>query len=260
MVRNAVQMFNRVLDLVDRTRNRYADRTVIDSINEAIELTVTKRIEPIKTGEKYSLQSTQRVREELAALIPDPVLGIFSSDTVEYPSGYKSFLQLNIFVGDNKIYCKPTNYNQIGDLKLDPFGAPSDDQFYFNETKNGLIVYHGESDLTSYELWYIKNPVTVSIGEERDKLITAATLTNAVEYYVFEESVYSANTYYPGEIITGTGAALTSGVVIISTKIVNSELSSALQDEVCNLAAALLSGQVEDYYKKQSLQQDADKY
>jgi hypothetical protein len=261
MVRNALQMWDRVLELCDRTKNRYSDRAVIDSINEAIELTITKRIEPVKTGEKYSVQYTQRLREELSALIPVPVEDAVTGGVALYPEDYKYLLSLYVSVSGAWVYCKPTTYGQEGELNLDPFAKPSSEDIYFNELNTGLrIICGADITLTNFRLYYIKNPTIVSFGQERDKKIATNALTNAVVYYVYEEAVYAATTYYVGETITGTGAALTSGIVIPASVVASSELSSTLQDEICNLSAAILSGQIEDYNKKQSLSNDADKY
>lgn len=262
MVRNALQMWDRVLELCDRTKNRYSDRAVIDSINEAIEMIITKRIEPIKTGERYSVQYTQRLRDELSALIPEPAEDGLEDDNIAiYPEDYKYLLSLWVSAESIWYICKPTSYNQEGELDKDPFAAPSGEQIYFTEFETGFRIIFGDDIVPSdFRMYYIKNPTIVTFGYERDKKIAGATLTNAVVYYVYEEAVYGGNTYYAGETITGTGAALTSGTVVPASVVQNSELSSALQDEVCNLAAAILSGQIDDYNKKQSLSNDVDKY
>ena len=254
-------MLERVGELCDIVKTtRRSDREYMNVLNEATELVVSKRIDPIKTKERYSVQSVQRVRDELYTLIPAPATGSPSSDVVPFPANYKSYLLLYVNVGSNKVYCQPVSYNAEGDFQQDPFGKPSDEELYYNERATGLRVFHGSTALGTYELWYIKNPNVISIGEERDKIVAGGTLTTSVVYYAYDESVYAGTTYYPGEAITGTGAALTSGTVIINTKIISSELPSALQDEVCNVAAAILAGTMEDYNKKQSLSQDADKY
>lgn len=253
-------MLERIAELNDRVKSaRHSDRLYMNSINDATEMIISKRIDPIKTGERYSVQSAQRVRDELYTLVKRAI-GTPASDIVPIPADYKSYLLLNVAISDEYLGCTPTNYNQESELLDDPFAKPADDQLYFNERETGFRVFHGDTAIGDYELWYLKNPAVVSIGQPRDKIVTGGTLTNATVYYAYDISVYNGTTYYPGEAITGTGAALTSGTVIIGTKLINSDLPSALQDEVVRLASAIMMGTVENYNKQQTLNNDVDKY
>lgn len=257
----------RVLERIDRTKSaRFDDNTIINSINQAIELIISERIDPVKVGNKrYSFQYCQRLRDELAPLIPAPTTGTPASDIVPYPVDYKSYALLYVNVGSKKVYCEPTSYNEEGELLLDPFAIPDDEYIYFNERASGLRILHGDTALGTYEFWYIKNPAVVSIGTESSK-VTAGNLVNGTTYYVYEEAVYdntviSPTTYYVGQtFVAASTPVLVSGIVIAAASIVNCDLPSALQDEVCDLAAALLTGDVSDFYKKNSLQTDVEKY
>lgn len=143
---------------------------------------------------------------------------------------------------------------------FDPFTIPDNENIYFNERATGLRVLHGSTALGTYEFWYVKNPATVSIGQERNKVITGGTLTNAIVYYVYEEAVYSGTTYAMGETITGSGATLTSGIVISTANIVTCDLPSILQDEVCRMSSKIMCQTIEDFNKEQFIQQDLNKY
>lgn len=266
MIRNAIQMMERVLERNDRTKSaRFSDETVINSINQAIEMVVSDRIDPVKVGEKrYSFQYCQRLRDELAPLIPAPATGAPASDIVPFPNDYKTYALLYVNVGSNKRNVKAITYNEEPEILIDPFTKPSDERLYFNERASGLRVLHGDTALGTYELWYVKNPAIVSIGTERDK-VTAGNLTNATVYYVYEQAVYDNTilpdpiTYFPGESFTASNTpVLVSGILIPASVIVSCDLPSALQDEVCDVAAMLLTGDVSDFYKKQSLQADAN--
>jgi len=77
---------------------------------------------------------------------------------------------------------------------------------------------------------------------------------NGVVYYVYEDAVYNGNTYYAGEIFTGGATpTLTSGIIISSNVIVDSDLPTNLHEEVCIITAKKLSAVVEDYNKEKSL-------
>lgn len=229
------------------------------AINDATGMIIDRYIDPIKTPEKYSFQSAQRVRDMLYTIVTR-ALGSPSADIVSYPTDYRHYALLYVFVGPNKVYCKPMDYNREGDTQIDPFSKPGDDLLYFNESDAGFHVSHGATALGSYELWYVRNPAVVSIGNDNNKIVAGTVLTALTSYTAYDTSVYNGTTYYPGDIITGTGATLTSGTVILTSVLVNSDLPDTLQNEVCELASAIMNETVENWYKKQSLQYDVDKY
>lgn len=261
---NAIQLRERVDELIDRTRTaRHRDRAYYNAINQAIWLIVKDRVESIRAQQKrYSVQSAQRIRDELYTLYKTATISPTGTDKdiLVAPADYFYYLLLYLTVSGKKLWCIPTSYGEIGPLKDNPFMKPTNKKPYFNEISTGFRFHIKTiASASSSELWYIKNPAQVSIGEERDKLTTGATLTNALLYYVYEQSVFAGVTYYAGEIITGTGAALTSGTVIISTKIVNCDLPLNMHDEICMKAAAILSGQVENFPKKNDLNAEIER-
>lgn len=252
---NAIQLRERIDELIDRARtSRFTDKNYYNAINGAITTIVKDRIAPIRPPHKYSVQSAQRIRDELYTLIPTPATGSVSGNNVAHPNNYLYYLLLYVTIDGKQQYARPTSYNEIGPLKENVFMKPSAVKPYFNEYTSGIKIEFGSSGtITTYELWYVKNPATVSIGEERDKIIAGTSLSNGVDYYVYEEAVYNTVTYSPGEVITGTGANLTSGIVIINTKIVNTDLPVNMHEEICYKAASLLSANNEDYNKKSTL-------
>ena len=121
-------------------------------------------------------------------------------------------------------------------------------------------------------MWYVKNPITVSIGEERDKITGVTALTNLVVYYVYEDATYNATVttgggaivtagqvLKVGETFTATGANLLTGVVIITTKVVNSDLPDNLHEEICTAGASILTGESENFNRQQSLNVDIER-
>lgn len=256
-------MMERIGEHIDRTRTaRHRDRAYFNAINEAIWAIVKDRVEPIRVNRRYSVQNAQRISDELYTLVrvTSPTITGSDKDVIVVPTDYFYYLMMYVTIGGVKYWCTKTTYNELGPLKENPFSRPSDTKPYFTDNDKGFKVFTKIAGIfTTAELTYVKNPATVSIGEERDKLTTGATLTNAVTYYVYEDAVYSGTTYYPGEIITGTGAALTSGIVVINTKIVNCDLPVNMHEEVALKAAAILSGNVEDYNKKADFNNDVER-
>lgn len=258
---NAIQMRERIDEIIDRSRtSRHTDKHYYNAINAAILLIVKDRMAPIKIQRGYSVQSANRLRDELYTLIPDAATGSAASGVIAYPANYFGYLIAYVTIDSVQQYCQWTTYAELGPLKRNPHTKPSAVKPYINEYVDGLKLHYGAvGTLGNYELWYVENPDTVSIGEERDKIITGGTLTAATTYYVYEEAVYSDSTYYPGETITGSGATLTSGTVIISTKITDCNLPVNMHEEVCLKAASLLSMSSEDYNKQASGNSEMDR-
>jgi len=257
---NAIELRERIDNLIDRTRSaRHSDVEYYNSINAATVLIVKDRVAPLKVAKSYSVQSAQRVRDELYTLVPAPLIAAPTGDDIIRFADYYYFLLFYAIIDGFVKYCRSTAYNQVGLLGRNPFKKPSSVKPYYNEFATGIKVIYGTGTFTSSELWYVKNPAIVSIGTNNNKIIAGGALTNTVNYIVYEQSVYNSVTYYPGQTIAGTGAALTSGIVILLATIVNSDLPVNLHEELCIKSASILQGSVEDYGKKQDLLMDAEK-
>jgi len=254
-------MLYRVDELIDRTRtSRHSDINYMNSLNAATTQIVKDRVAAIRLPRKYSVQSAQRLRDELYTLVPAPVTAALSSGNVPYPADYQYFLLLYLTINSVQQYCRPTSYNTIGDLINNPFRKPTVDKPYYNEFVTGIKIHFGATGTAgNYELWYLKNPATITIGKETQKIVAAGTLTNALVYMTYEEAVYAGTTYYAGDLITGTGATLTSGIVILNSLITSSDLPVNMHEEICKATADLLSLNVEDYQKKQTLSVEVEK-
>lgn len=257
----------------DRTKTaRFSDEQYTDAINEASMAILKERVEPIRTRGNYSAQSSQRLRDELYTLISAPTTIVPAANVVAYPTDYYFYLLLYATLSGTSTLCYPADYNTIGELKLNPFTRPSATKPYYNEFTSGLrIESGGVISATSSILTYVKMPVKVSIGFERDKVVGGATLA-AIVYYVYEDAIHSATvttgsgatvtagqTIHAGETFTGTVAALTSGTIIPTAKVVNSDFPENMHEEICTRAAAFMQGTVEDYRKNQMLNMDAEK-
>lgn len=262
MTYNIVQMIDRVQQLLDRVKTaRYTDQDFINSINEAINIIVKDRVAPIRIPHRYSVQSAQRIRDELYTLIPTPGTGTITNDLVPFPADYLTYLLLYATVDGTQRFARPISYNLEGDTKEDPFSKPTAETIYYNERATGLRMFKpSTSTFTTYELWYLKNPAVVSIGRERNKIAPdPSAISIGVTYYVWEDALHNGVTYEVGETFVAANTNLNSGYVIPSTNITNCDLPGNMHMEVCTLAAKLMSGQVEDWNKKQSLDMDVEK-
>ena len=254
---NALEMRESIDQKLDRTKSaRYSDAAYYAAINRSQTNILKERVEPIRTKGNYAVQSTERIRAELYTLIPAPATGVPVSNVVSLPTDYYYYLMMYVTLAGVSQRCKAVSYNE--DVDANPFKKSSAVKPYFNEFTGGLRILSGTSTASAYSLTYIKNPAVVSIGFERDKII-AGTVLAVLVYYVYEEAVFNGVTYYPGETFTGSALALTSGIIIPTAKVVNSDFPVNMHEEICTLAAAFMEGTVEDYNKKAMLDSDAEK-
>lgn len=253
---NAIQQRIEIDKLNDRVKSpRFNDDQYYSAINQAIDMILNDRIDNIKNPKKYSLQSVQRIREELYTLVKNSTT-LPIANVLTFPTDYRYYLYLECTINGVLDYFKPTTYNEIGPLKKNPFRKPdNEDNRYFNDVSTGLKLVYGNGALTTSSFDYLKTPNVVSIGYENNK-VTTGTLTSGTTYYVYEEGVYAGTTYYEGQTVVGTGVALTSGIYIPSTVVVNCDMPEHLQKEINRMASAIMQGTIEDYMKKQQLELD----
>src|SRR5690348_8513204 len=141
---NILEMLVRVEQLTDRTRSaRFKDVDKINAINDAILRIVKDRVAPIKVARKYSIQSVQRVKDELYTLIPDAVTGATVSGSVPYPDDYFYYLLLYVTINGVRQRARPTTYNELSVLEINPFKKPTVVKPYYNEFVDGLRLHYG---------------------------------------------------------------------------------------------------------------------
>lgn len=214
---------------------------------------------------------TQQIKDNLYTLIKTatPTVAAPSTTTNKYysygvstfpnPADYDSFVSLQTTVGGISTYARPINYNQILTTAENSYSHPTNEKPYFYENATGMSLLRGTSGTMTCLLTYIKVPATFSIGAESNTITTGGTLTNAVTYYALEVSVYATVTYQIGATITGTGAALVSGLVIPTSVTTAIDLPEKVQERICKMAATKMLRSIGEYPAADNTQLEADK-
>lgn len=168
---------------------------------------------------------------------------------INYPTDYYYFLNLINYIGGSPIESKPTNHNQINNLLIDSFRKPSNERCYILEDATGWRIYRGFGGSYTNELTYLIAPSEWSIGTESD-IISAGTgvLTTSTNYTATTDVVYNGVKYEAGEQFNSTITTLTSGKVIPTSVLVDSNFPDSTQNELCRRTALLLSGSVKDAF------------
>lgn len=258
---NVFQMRRRVDQWIDRSKTaRHKEIAYWDAINGSIIDFVKDRTEPIRTKRTYSVQSSQRIREELYTLIPSPATGTITSGIVSRPTGYMYYLLVYATINSEKQLCIPTSYNELGKIEINPFRLPSAIKPYFNENVSGIkIITDIDPTVGTYELHYIKTPDVVFGGKEHQKITDGGTVVTGTTYYCTAPTTYNAIKYDTGEtFVAGSVTTLTNGSVIAASNITNCNLPDHTHEEICKLAAAKLKGNVSDLQGKAELKNDVE--
>lgn len=242
--------------LIDRVKSpRFHDDNYYEAINQATLLVLNDRVENIKAIVKHAVQLSQRLRDELTSLVVNDTALTVTGIVAEYPADY--FYLLRILTDVNGIVspAKPTTYNEESLLDRNPFKAPTDKYTYYNEGSTGWrMIYPPASTLNSVTLDYLKNPIDVTIGNEGDQLVSGDNLLAATDYIVKDKAIIAGVTYYDGDVFRlGVPQSITSGVVILRSTVIDSDMPSKLQDEIIRLSAAIMDGTVEDYQKQNNM-------
>lgn len=252
-------MLNQVAFLNDRESSaRFLDDQYMKAINSAINMILEDRLDNIKKPKKYSFEAVQRVRDELYTLVPATLTITPSGNTLAYPSDYNYFLKLQTTIDGATTWVRPTSYGESGPLGDNPWKKPSNTKPYFDQNVFGFVILRGSAgSFTAGLLDYVKNPDIVSVGKETDKINAGAlVLTIGQVYIVYEEAVHNGVTYAEGQTFTAVSTALTSGIVILNSLVVNCNLPVKIHEEVVRLSSAIMNGTISDIQKKQDLLND----
>ncbi len=270
---NAIATKIRIDYYNDLTRSaRFTFAEIAIAVNDAIQQFIDEKIGDEMSQNPENFQWTQQMRDDLSTIIKtaSPTIsngavvttryGSFIPSSFTTPTDYYYFVSLSTLIDGFTSYARPITYNELGPLLQDSFKMPTNKLTYYVEANGTYTVWRGPSGtFTSAGLTYLKIPNTYSCGQESQLLTTGATLTNALVYYATEVSVYVSVTYQPGDVITGTGAALTSGQVILSTNTVPIELPERVQDDICKLASVNLLKVIQLFDSSQAIQSEVSK-
>ena len=168
---------------------------------------------------------------------------------IDYPVDYYFFSSILNYIEGSLIETKPTNYNQLSNLLRDSFRKPSNERCYVLEDSTGWRILRGYGSTYTNELIYLIKPSDWSIGTESDLINSGASvLTLGVNYTATAPSVSAGIKYEPGQQFSASTTTLTSGQVIPSSVLVDSNFPEDVQSELCQRVAMFLMGSVKDAF------------
>ena len=253
---NLSEMHDRVDFWVDKVKApRYKRATRDAALNVAIDFYIKDRYDNIKNRtSEYSFEIVERVREELNTLLVDEFpLPVTTNFSVEPPDFLYHILTYVEIQGQRSLSVLKGYVEN--DLSENSFSKPNKKQPIHRRVSNGFKFDAGLYTVSNAFMWYIKYPDVVKFNENAI-LAGPTVLTIGLDYYVFAGPVtHNGITYNTGDVFTAATTAMTgTGTVNLLT---NCNLPKSTHEEVCKIAASVLSGTFEDYQKSQKMNQEA---
>lgn len=248
---------------------RFKKLQVDKAINSAISDIVLDRYDNIRKDKKeYNFQSSQRLRDELYTIVKRDNTVSISDDFVKVltVTDYWLLLSLKASISGSWIDATPITYDERNIIEQDPFTRPSltyPERIYRIESSEGVEIVYGDTGvLIAADMYYIQKPVKVNIGTEVSMPGTAIAGGTSVISYIdgtvlTQDGSGDTVTLNEGEKITLKPAndwTLTSGIVF--KDFVETDIPEMLHEEIARKAASILSGNVENYNRWKTLNED----
>jgi hypothetical protein len=253
---------------------RFKKKAIDKAINSAINDIVLDRYDNIRKKQKeYAFQTAQRLRDELYSIVKEAPALTVASDIIALTqiTDYWLLLAMRVDISGKVINTIPLTYDELNIVEIDPFVRPSivyPERVYRIESSEGVKIVFGDTgSLVSGHAYYLMKPAKVNIGTEISDTVTEILSETKIIAYV--DSAYDLYAVGGGIIGSGTLAEeeeftvpvdpvkyikLTSGIVF--KDYTDTDLPDMLHEEIARKAAAILSGNVENYNREKSLEKD----
>lgn len=258
IMNNPIQLKERVDFYLQRSRNkRFSFHQYNIAFREAqIQIFEENKADPQKSREMlYTLKTTIS-----PTITVSSVTSQFTINHINYPSDYRYFGNLNVYVDGVLVDVSPMDLNRVNRLLQNDFTVPTNKYIYQIDDSTGWTFYRGLGGTITASLIYFKQPSDVYIGNESDLIDEgAAVLTFGVSYTAVEESVHGGVTYNPGDVFTASSATLTSGQVIPSSVLTMTNLPTVVYEDLARITSEFLLGTTEQFNKMQFVNNEVNK-
>lgn len=255
---NAIKNANLTDSYLDTTRSaRYqrieydnafnsAIKNFIDSITGTEDNPISNfQLNQVYQDNLYTLQKVQNAA---------PV-----TDTALYPTDYRSLDKIFATIDGIRRYVRPMTQNKQGPMLDDSYRTATDKLPYYLQELTGFKILHGPGTISSVELNYVKAPTTFTVGKDTQLISAGTPITNGSSYIAVDPSVQNGVSYNIGDQFTAVGTTLTSGTVILASNTVTIELPEKTHDQICKMAAEIMSGNTSDFQRSAYAENQASK-
>lgn len=254
---------------------RFKKKAIDKAINSAISDIVLDRYDNIRKSQKeYAFQTAQRLRDELYSIVKEASDLTVVNDIIALTqiTDYWLLLAMRVDISGITINTIPLTYDELNIVEINPFIRPSivyPERVYRIESSEGVKIVFGDTgSLVSGHAYYLMKPAKVNIGTEINSSATNILPgTKIIAYvdsvlHIFSEGSASPHEYTlleeeEYENPSGTNVdyiQIHSGICFINYT--DTDLPDMLHEEIARKAAAILSGNVENYNRESSLEKD----
>jgi hypothetical protein len=254
---NLKEMHDKVDFWADKVKSPRYSRTDRDqALNTAIDSFVKDRYDNIKQQRRYSFEVPERVREELYPIIVDDYPISIVGQKTDTPPDFSYHLLTTVTVNGKQEPCDLKTY-QESDLSKNSFTKPGVNKIIHRRTATGFTFSSGKLVLGPGLMTYLKNHTRVKFDETPiTQGLTALIIGRP--YYVVSGIVNSGSIIYPvGSVFTATIGSFTGTGIV--NNLTQTELPVSTHEEICKIAASVLTGTFEDYQKSQKVSMEAER-
>lgn len=192
-----------------------------------------------------TFQIDQYTRDYMRPIVKNSFAVTVAGNVITFPADYRGMIGLTLTIdGVTKYWTREILYNEKGPDFENSFMEPAPEYPSAIESSAGLTIYCGAGVVQSATMDYVVQQNEIQYS---DTALVAgpAILTVGQVYYVFSGPVsHNSISYSAGQSFTAVNAAFSgAGVVYL---IVNTQLGAGCQEELCKVAAALISGTLGD--------------
>lgn len=201
-------------------------------------------------------QFKQHLRDEMRPFVRKNVAVTVTSNSFTLPADYRHLLDVRAVIdGVLRTDIRSMNYSENGPVEGNAFTEPDPEYPRWQESEAGITILCGAGVVSSVQIDYLRRPATPYYSQT-PILAGPSVLILGQMYYVEQGTVthnsvvYSAgNDTRPGDTFVAANTALTGTGTVV--RIQNCELGESCHEELCKIAAAIISGTVEDYSRFQ---------
>ena len=260
---NLIQMFRRIDSHSDKARAPRWSITdnYLFALNVAMSTFINDRVDNIREQrKKYAFETAQRIKDDLRTIVKSslPITPINGILTV--PLDYRYEVGVEVFINGKRTNSVPVTHNELPVLKDNLHTRPSKDRPVHYVDMDGFHLLAGEPGLItvgiiSYiiepsQMYLAEDPADRTTGLSQDSLVA---LIVGATYYVITTAEHNTIFYNPGDTFVAVTTVLTSGTVHY---IVNCQLPAHTHEEICLMAAEILTGRAQKYEKRNLLVAD----
>lgn len=257
---NTLLMIQATSEIVDRVQNSRIDNIrYCNALNTAIERIISNRYDAAKINREFSFERSQKLIDELVTLVVKSAPIAPANNYIARPANYSHLILCEATINSIDYWARPITHSLLAANANNPFKSPKvPKRIFYTQDNTGIELHFGTGTFTFATITYLKRPDIVTVGFPRNEIVPgAAVLTIGVNYSVLEECVHNGQTFYEGESFNAATTALTTGIVILTSVIVNSNMPENLHKEICELAAAKILSDIQSFDSSKAAENQA---